>query len=255
MPHIFAVESASLNQPFNDLIRIKRRSADFPSHQPRCCGLSGKSFIPMLSSFACAVPGIMATRVIENERDRLATILAAPLMTCSARLPVYALLIAAFIPEQAFLGGLVTLQGLTLAGLYLLGIVTAVVAVLVLKRTVLRGQSPPFVMELPSYQWPSPRTVLLRVMERAWVFPPQSRLTPLTPEERGRAARAARRQRFERRFELLPFRHIQIGLAQNCLRHVVVDILSRQTSGETLHARDPLQQILKCQNKLLPLAQ
>ena len=80
-------------------------------------GLSGKSFIPLLSSFACAVPGMMATRVIENERDRLTTILVAPLLTCSARLPIYALLIAAFIPAQSYLGGLLNLQGLTLAGL------------------------------------------------------------------------------------------------------------------------------------------
>ena len=89
-------------------------------------GLSGKSFIPLLSSFACAVPGIMATRVIENHRDRLTTILVAPLMTCSARLPIYALLIAAFVPHQAYLGGLLNLQGLTLVGLYLLGMVAAV---------------------------------------------------------------------------------------------------------------------------------
>jgi len=133
-------------------------------------GLSGKSFIPMLSSFACAVPGIMATRVIENERDRLTTILVAPLLTCSARLPIYALLIAAFIPAQSYLGGLLNLQGLTLAGLYLLGILAAVTAATVLKRTLLRGQTPPFVMELPSYKWPSPRTVAYRVAERGWVF-------------------------------------------------------------------------------------
>jgi len=133
-------------------------------------GLSGKSFIPMLASFACAIPGIMATRVIENERDRLTTILVAPLMTCSARLPVYALMIAAFIPSQSYLGGLLSLQGLTLAALYVLGIVTAVVAALVLKRTILRGTTPPFVMELPSYKWPSPRTILLRVWQRGWLF-------------------------------------------------------------------------------------
>jgi ferrous iron transport protein B len=133
-------------------------------------GLSGKSFIPMLSSFACTVPGIMATRVIENERDRLTTILVAPLLTCSARLPVYALLIAAFIPAQSFCGGLVSLQGLTLAGLYLLGIVAAVTCALVLKRTILRGEAPPFLMELPSYKWPSPRTVVLRMAERGGVF-------------------------------------------------------------------------------------
>ncbi len=133
-------------------------------------GLSGKSFIPLLSSFACAVPGIMATRVIENERDRLTTILVAPLLTCSARLPIYALLIAAMIPSQSYLGGLLNLQGLTLAGLYLLGIVAAVVFALVFKRTILRGLAPPFVMELPAYKWPSPRTVIFRMTERGWVF-------------------------------------------------------------------------------------
>ncbi len=142
-------------------------------------GLSGKSFIPLLSSFACAVPGVMATRVIENERDRLTTMLVAPLLTCSARLPVYALLIAAIIPDYRYLiiktrlfgdVGLLTLQGLTLAGLYVLGIVAAVVAALVFKRTILRGQTPPFMMELPSYKWPSPRTVFFRVADRGWVF-------------------------------------------------------------------------------------
>lgn len=133
-------------------------------------GLSGKSFIPMLSSFACAVPGIMATRVIENPRDRLTTILVMPLLTCSARLPVYALLIAAFIPQQTYLGGLVNLQGLTLAGLYLLGIVAAVAVALVLKRTILRGAAPPFVLELPAYHWPSPRAVAMRVLNRCRVF-------------------------------------------------------------------------------------
>lgn len=133
-------------------------------------GLSGKSFIPMLSSFACAVPGVMATRVIENPRDRLTTILVAPLMTCSARLPVYALLIGAFIPDREYLGGTVDLRGLTLAGLYALGIAMAIVVALLLKRTLLRGESPPFVIELPSYKWPSARTVALRVVERGWVF-------------------------------------------------------------------------------------
>jgi len=133
-------------------------------------GLSGKSFIPLLSSFACAVPGIMATRVIENERDRLTTILVAPLMTCSARLPIYALLIAAFIPGRTYLGGLVNLQGLTLVGLYVLGIVAAIAAARLLKRMLLRGETPPFFMELPSYKWPSVRTVVFRVVERAYLF-------------------------------------------------------------------------------------
>lgn len=133
-------------------------------------GLSGKSFIPMLSSFACAVPGIMATRTIDNERDRLTTILVTPLLTCSARLPVYALLIAVFIPDRRFLGGLLGLQGLVLASLYALGIAMAATVALLLKRTLFRGRSPSFVIELPSYKWPSPRTVILRVWERVVVF-------------------------------------------------------------------------------------
>jgi ferrous iron transport protein B len=133
-------------------------------------GLSGRSFIPMLSSFACAVPGIMAARVIANERDRLTTIAVIPLLTCAARLQVYALLIAAFIPGTSWLGGLVGLQGLVLAALYALGIATAVAAALVLKRTILRGRTPPFLLELPSYKWPSARTVAHRVAERGWIF-------------------------------------------------------------------------------------
>jgi ferrous iron transport protein B len=132
-------------------------------------GLSGKSFIPMISSFACAIPGIMATRVIENERDRLTTIMVAPLMTCSARLPVYALLIAAFVPARPVLGVL-GLRGLTLFALYLLGIITAIIVALLLKKTLLRGETPPFVIELPSYKRPSFRTVLHRVWERGWLF-------------------------------------------------------------------------------------
>lgn len=133
-------------------------------------GLSGKSFIPMLSSFACAVPGIMATRVIEDERDRLATILAAPLLTCSARLPVYALFIGAFIPDQRWLFGTIGLQGLVLGGLYLLGISAAVATALLLKRTVLRGETPPLLLELPGYKLPSLYVVVMRVWQRVWVF-------------------------------------------------------------------------------------
>jgi ferrous iron transport protein B len=133
-------------------------------------GLSGKSFIPMLSSFACAVPGIMATRTIDNERDRLTTILVAPLMTCSARLPVYALLIAVFIPDRQYLGGIIGLQGLVLACLYALGIVTATLVAMTLKKTLFRGRSPTFVMELPSYKWPSPWTIFMRVWERVVIF-------------------------------------------------------------------------------------
>jgi ferrous iron transport protein B len=133
-------------------------------------GLSGKSFIPLLSSFACAIPGVMAARVIENRRDRLTTIMVAPLMSCSARLPVYAILIGAFIPARAYAGGLVQLQGLTLFAMYLIGIAAAAAVALVLKRTLLRGPTPPFVMELPSYKWPSPSIVILRMIERGWSF-------------------------------------------------------------------------------------
>ena len=137
-------------------------------------GLSGKSFIPLLSSFACAVPGVMATRAIENRRDRLVTILIAPLMSCSARLQVYSLLIAAFIPDRRYLGGWVRLQGITLLAMYLLGVVVAVVVALVLRRTLLRGQTPSFVMELPSYRLPSLRSVAARVGESGWSFVQQA---------------------------------------------------------------------------------
>jgi ferrous iron transport protein B len=133
-------------------------------------GLSGKSFIPLLSSFACAIPGIMATRVIENRRDRLTTILVAPLMSCSARLPVYTILIAAFIPERSWLGGLLNLQGLTMFAMYLVGIVAAIGVAWLLKRTLLKGPTPPFVMELPTYKFPSPSLVLYRMAERGWAF-------------------------------------------------------------------------------------
>jgi ferrous iron transport protein B len=130
------------------------------------CGLSGKSFIPMLSSVACAVPGIMATRVIENRRDRLATILVAPLMSCSARLPVYILLIGAFLTD----GHAWWLPGLTMFALYGLGLVIAPLVALALKRTVLRGETPVFVMEMPLYKWPSGRTVVRRMLDSGWAF-------------------------------------------------------------------------------------
>jgi ferrous iron transport protein B len=133
-------------------------------------GLSGKSFIPLLSSFACAVPGIMATRVIEHRRDRLATILIAPLMSCSARLPVYVILIGAFVPANYYLGGLVGLQGLVLLAMYTVGAAVAIGVAWLLKRTLLRGETPPFVMELPSYKLPSVRTIVYRMSERGWAF-------------------------------------------------------------------------------------
>lgn len=146
------------------------RAAFLMDHIMSRVGLSGKSFIPMLSSFACAVPGIMAARVIENERDRLTTILVAPLLTCSARLPIFTLMIAAFVPERNYFGGILKLQGLVLTGLYVLGIVTAVAAAMLMKRTITRGPILPFMLELPSYKWPSMRTIVLRVGERCWVF-------------------------------------------------------------------------------------
>jgi ferrous iron transport protein B len=125
-------------------------------------GLEGRAFVSLLSSYACAVPGIMATRTIPSERSRLVTILVAPLMTCSARLPVYALLIGAFVPPLVVWGPL-GLQGLVLLGLYLLGGVTALLAAAALKGTLLRGDPLPFYLELPPYRMPRPRLVLAQV--------------------------------------------------------------------------------------------
>lgn len=133
-------------------------------------GLSGKSFLPMMSSFACAVPGVMATRVIENRRDRFATIMVAPLMSCSARLPVYLLLIGAFIPATKLLGGLISLPAMVLMGMYAVGVVVAIPVSLVLKWTLLKGEAAPFVLELPDYKTPAPRVVLTRVWEASRAF-------------------------------------------------------------------------------------
>ena len=133
-------------------------------------GISGIALIPLLSSFACAIPGIMATRVIKNERERLITILIAPLMSCSARLPVYTLLIAAFVPNQTILGGWLGIQGLTMLAMYLIGIVVAILVAIVLRRTLLRSGPSSFVMELPSYKMPSLRNIWQRVFEGAWAF-------------------------------------------------------------------------------------
>ncbi len=132
-------------------------------------GLSGRAFIPLLSSFACAVPGIMATRTIEDPRDRLTTILIAPLMTCSARLPVYAVIIGAFIPERSVGPGL-GLQGLVLFGLYIAGIVGAMLAALVIRKTVAQGSSLGFMMEMPRYQLPNLKDVALGLWQRAAAF-------------------------------------------------------------------------------------
>jgi ferrous iron transport protein B len=131
-------------------------------------GLSGRAFIPLLSSFACAIPGIMAARTIPSPRDRLATIMIAPLMTCSARLPVYALLISAFIPRRSV--GLFNLQGLVLFVLYGAGVLAAMGVALVLKHTMMRGQYRPLLLELPEYKWPSLQNLALGLWERTRIF-------------------------------------------------------------------------------------
>ncbi len=136
----------------------------------RFLGLNGKSFIPLLSSFACAIPGIMAARTIENTRDRLLTVVIAPLMSCSARLPVYMLLIAIFVPNTQLLWGITNTQTIMLLCMYFVGIFTALAVAFVLKRTLLKGESQPFLMEMPTYKWPSPKTVFHRVADRGKQF-------------------------------------------------------------------------------------
>ncbi|MCS6766983.1 MAG: ferrous iron transporter B [Candidatus Protistobacter heckmanni] len=131
-------------------------------------GLSGRSFIPLLSSFACAIPGIMATRTIPNPRARLMTIMIAPLMTCSARLPVYALIIGAFIPDRAV--WIFNLQGLVLFALYLAGILSAMAVTWVMKKTLNRGHYLPLMLELPNYHWPNPRNLATGLWERVKIF-------------------------------------------------------------------------------------
>ncbi len=133
-------------------------------------GLHGKSFIPMLSSFACAIPGIMATRTIDSPKDRLATILVAPLMSCSARLPVYTVLIAAVIPAEVTVLGFLKLSGLTMLAMYLLGIVSALAMAWVLKRTLLKGETPMLIMELPPYKRPMLLPVVRHMWERSKLF-------------------------------------------------------------------------------------
>lgn len=135
----------------------------------RWCGLSGKSFIPMLSSFACAVPGIMATRTIEDRKLRFITIMVTPLMTCSARLPIYAILIAAFVPYKSYFGVL-NLQGIVLALLYLLGVVVAVAVSFVMSRTLFKTERSTFLMEMPSYKIPTLKSVTIRVLNRVKSF-------------------------------------------------------------------------------------
>ncbi|MFN7163991.1 MAG: ferrous iron transporter B [Hyphomonas sp.] len=131
-------------------------------------GLNGRAFIPLLSSFACAIPGMMAARTIENERDRLTTIMIAPLMTCSARLPVYTLIIAAFIPQSSV--GPFGLQGIVMFALYAVGILSAVIVAYVLKRTLTKGPPQSLLMELPTYKAPDLRDFLTNLSARAWAF-------------------------------------------------------------------------------------
>lgn len=133
-------------------------------------GLNGKCFIPLLSAYACAVPAIMATRTIENKRDRMATIMIAPFMTCSARLPVYTMLIAAFIPDRRLLGVFFGTRAAAMLALYMLGFVMAVVTARILKSSILKSKNAPFIMEMPPYRWPQPRTLGLHLFDRCKAF-------------------------------------------------------------------------------------
>ena len=133
-------------------------------------GLQGKAFLPLLSGYACAVPAILSARTIEDDRDRLATIFVTPFMTCSARLPVYVLLIAAFIPNEPFLGTFLNQRAGVLILLYALGIVAAIMTAFILKRTLLKAEPSAFIMELPPYRLPSLQTLGLRLLDRSRIF-------------------------------------------------------------------------------------
>ncbi|MCA1567165.1 MAG: ferrous iron transport protein B [Acidobacteria bacterium] len=146
------------------------RAAFLMDRLMRGVGLHGKAFMPLLSSFACAIPGIMATRTIENPKDRLATILIAPFMSCSARLPVYTLMIAAFFSRQEKLLGVLSVGVVIIMAMYLLGIVVAVAVAWVLKHTILKSPPPPLVLELPPYRMPNPVNVLQTIRSRSWMF-------------------------------------------------------------------------------------
>lgn len=146
------------------------RAALIADRVMRTIGLNGKAFIPLLSAYACAVPAIMSTRTIENKRDRLATILVTPFMTCSARLPVYLLLIAAFIPNRYYLHGLIGLQTLVMLGLYVAGFVAAFTTARLLKSSILKSSDTPFILELPQYRMPTLRSLALRLLDRARIF-------------------------------------------------------------------------------------
>jgi ferrous iron transport protein B len=146
------------------------RAALIADRVMRVIGLNGKAFIPLLSAYACAVPAIMATRTIENKRDRFATILVAPFMTCSARLPIYLLMIAAFVPNKPILGSLFGLQAAVMLGLYVLGFVAALFTARLLKSSVLKASAAPFILELPQYRVPTLRSLGLRLYDRGGVF-------------------------------------------------------------------------------------
>ncbi len=146
------------------------RAALIADRVMRTTGLNGKAFIPLLSAYACAVPAIMATRTIENKRDRFATILVTPFMTCSARLPVYMLLIAAFIPNTFYLHGVLGLRTVVMLSLYLAGFVGAMTTAWLLKSSILKSSDAPFILELPQYRMPTLRSLSLRLIDRARVF-------------------------------------------------------------------------------------
>jgi ferrous iron transport protein B len=146
------------------------RAALIADRVMRTTGLNGKAFIPLLSAYACAVPAIMATRTIENKRDRFATILVTPFMTCSARLPVYMLLIAAFVPNISYLHGFLGLRTVVMLGLYVAGFVAAMTTAFLLKSSVLKSSDTPFILELPQYRMPTVRSLAMRLVDRARVF-------------------------------------------------------------------------------------
>jgi len=146
------------------------RAALIADRVMRTIGLNGKAFIPLLSAYACAVPAIMATRTIENKRDRFATILVTPFMTCSARLPVYMLLIAAFIPNTFYLDGVIGLRTIVMLSLYLAGFVGAMTTAWLLKSSILKSSETPFILELPQYRMPTLRSLGLRLIDRARIF-------------------------------------------------------------------------------------
>ena len=136
----------------------------------RSVGLNGKAFIPHLSAYACAVPAIMATRTIENKRDRIATILIAPFMTCSARLPIYTLLIAAFIPDRPVVGVLLGARACVMLSLYVLGFLVAIATAELFESSILKSAAVPFMLELPEYRCPTLQSVGLRLLDRSRVF-------------------------------------------------------------------------------------